>query len=127
MQKGSWRKAPPELVDKFNSVIPGPPAQTRQMFGYPAAFVGGNMFMGLHEDRFILRLPEQEREKLLNVAGAEVFEPMAGRPMKEYIVVPQSVLSSSAKLKSWIEKSLDYAKSLPAKKPKAKTRAKSGR
>jgi len=28
------------------------------MFGYPAAFVHGHMFAGLHEDRVVLRLDE---------------------------------------------------------------------
>jgi hypothetical protein len=51
------RKSPEELVAKFDEVMPGPPATKRKMFGFPAGFVNGNMFMGLFEDSMILRLP----------------------------------------------------------------------
>jgi TfoX/Sxy family transcriptional regulator of competence genes len=110
-------KSPQELIELFESVQPGPPAQARQMFGYPACFVNGNMFMGLHADRFIVRLPEDERAKL-TTAGGTAFEPMPGRPMKEYVVLPEAVLKDKRKLKTWIGKALAYGSSLPPKAPK---------
>jgi TfoX/Sxy family transcriptional regulator of competence genes len=115
----AWKKASAELVATFNSVLPGPPAEPRQMFGYPCAFVNGNMFMGLHEERMILRLAEDDRKRLLGVRGASVFEPMQGRPMKEYVVVPASVLGDDGALRGWVSQSLGYASSLPKKKKKA--------
>ena len=54
-----WRKSPQELVDLFESVLPGPPAVACQMFGYPAGFVNGNLFMGLFQAEMFLRLPPQ--------------------------------------------------------------------
>lgn len=63
-------KSPPELVDRFQSVAPGgPEAVERKMFGYPAAFVGGNHFMALHEQRFVVRLGDGDLEELLTLAG----------------------------------------------------------
>jgi TfoX/Sxy family transcriptional regulator of competence genes len=117
-----WQKSPAALVTLFESVVPGPPVEARQMFGYPCAFVNGNMFMGLHKDRFVLRLGAAERTALLAVDGAQPFEPMPGRPMKEYVVVPPSILSQAPKLKGWIAKALTYATALPpkVKKPKKK-------
>jgi hypothetical protein len=50
-----WRESPPELVETFDTVLP-PPAERRLMFGYPAAFVNGNMFMGLWQEHLVLRL-----------------------------------------------------------------------
>jgi hypothetical protein len=32
------------------------------MFGYPAAFVNSNMFMGLFQESMLIRLPEKCRE-----------------------------------------------------------------
>ncbi len=112
-----WRKPSPELIHAFEAVIPGPPAVQRQMFGFPAAFVNGNMFMGLHQEDMILRLPEDCRTELLKVSGARVFEPMPGRPMHEYIVVPPSILADRYRLASWAEKARDYGLTL---KPKDK-------
>jgi len=39
-----------------------------------------------------VRLAEEDRAALLARPGAVVFSPMMGRPMREYVVLPQSVL-----------------------------------
>jgi TfoX/Sxy family transcriptional regulator of competence genes len=112
-----WRKSPQQLIDLFVSVIPDPPAVERKMFGYPAAFVNGNMFMSLFQDDMILRLPESLREDFLKVDGAKIFEPMPGRPMREYVAVPPQVLADKKKLAAWVSRALDYGTSL---KPKSR-------
>jgi len=124
VEKGSWRKAPPELVELFESVFPPPPAVTRQMFGYPAGFVNGNMFMGLFQEEMNLRLGPADRAELLQMEGAAVFEPMAGRPMTEYVRVPPSLLADPAVLEGWVAKALEYGASLPPKAAKAMGKAK---
>jgi len=88
------------------------------MFGYPCAFVGGNMFAGLHEERLVVRLAEDAREELRAIAGAKVFEPMKGRPMAEYTVVPPAMHGRLADLRKWLKRALDYGASLPAKATK---------
>jgi len=121
-----WRKPSEELTKLFEEVTPGPPATPRKMFGFPAAFVNGNMFMGLHQEDMILRLPEDSRAELLKM-NARTFEPMPGRPMREYVVVPPSLLRNRDKLSSWVQKALEYGSSLPpksAKKPAKKKPAK---
>lgn len=124
MPNPSWEHSPPDLVQRFEQVMPGPPAVARKMFGYPAGFVNGHMFMGLFQDRFIVRLPEPERREMLAVEGAEVFEPMEGRPMKEYVAVPGTW--SAAALEPWVAKALAYAGAMPAKVPKPKGRKATG-
>jgi TfoX/Sxy family transcriptional regulator of competence genes len=109
-------KPSPELVARFESVFPGPPARARQMFGHPAGFVNGNMFMGLFGDGLFVRLPEDERATAMK-AGAKTFEPMAGRPIREYVVMQPNVVASSAKLKVWVARAMAYAETLPAKRP----------
>jgi TfoX/Sxy family transcriptional regulator of competence genes len=114
-----WQKSPPELVDLFAAVMPGPPATGRKMFGYPAGFVNGNMFMGLFQDAMILRLPEEARQELVKTRGAKPFEPMPGRPMKEYISVPRSLTKDRKELGVWVGRALEYGASL---KPKSKAK-----
>ena len=63
------RKSPEALLAVFDQVMPGPPAAKRKMFGFPAGFVNGNMFMGLFEDSMILRLPAELREELIQRHG----------------------------------------------------------
>lgn len=111
-----WRKAPQQLIDIFNAVAPSPPATLRKMFGYPAAFVNGNMFMGLFQEDMILRLPEAERAELLKIKDARIFEPMPGRLSREFVVVPAAMLASREQLRPWIAKALLYGETM---KPKA--------
>jgi TfoX/Sxy family transcriptional regulator of competence genes len=118
------KKAPAALVELFAEVAPGAPAEQRKMFGYPCSFLNGNLFMGLHGDRMILRLPEEQRNDLIRTNGAKAFEPMPGRPMREYIVVPKAILDDRKALTKWIERSRTFAASLKIKPKKAKKAAK---
>ena len=119
----TFRKSPPGLVARFDELatLTGD-AGRKQMFGYPSCVLHGNMFMALHEDSLILRLAEPDRAEFLSRHGAELFEPMPGRPMKEYVVVP-SDLASSADVGDWVRRSRAYAEQLPAKTPKARKKA----
>ena len=85
------------------------------MFGYPAAFVRGHMFAGLFQDSMILRLSAEDRADCSGRLGAQPFEPMPGRPMREYLTVPPAMLESPAELERWVGKAFAYAGSLPAK------------
>ena len=118
------RKSPEALVAVFDGVMPGPPAAKRKMFGFPAGFVNGNMFMGLFEDSMILRLPPESREELMQLYGAKIFAPMAGRVMKEYVALPESILRDRQRLASWVAKALVYGESLPPKTKIVKSKTK---
>ncbi len=111
--------APDALVERFVGAIGEfPEAELRKMFGYPAAFVNGQMFAGLFGENMMLRLSSQDRA-LLSKKGAKPFEPMPGRVMTEYVVVPDPVLKSPRQLSGWLGKSIDYARSLPPKSHKS--------
>lgn len=120
---GKWRKSPPDLVDLFASLLADDPTvERRQMFGYPCAFVNGNMFTGLHQEALIVRLDENGRKRLIDEAGARQFEPMPGRPMREYVALPEPVLEDRDKLIEIIRSAKQFAASLPpkVKKPRKK-------
>jgi len=89
------------------------------MFGYLCAFKNGYLFTGLHEQNWILRLNEEDRLHAIKTFKTDLFEPMKGRVMKEYILLPQEVLSNQETLKEWIQKSIDF---ISTKKPKKKKR-----
>jgi TfoX/Sxy family transcriptional regulator of competence genes len=116
----AWRKSPPELVALFEASIPKDgDVEFRKMFGYPAAFVNGTFFAGLFQDDFALRLSEDHRKEYAETFGAFPFEPMAGRPMREYVRLAPDLLKDAPKRKRWVAKSLAFARTLPAKKAKA--------
>jgi TfoX/Sxy family transcriptional regulator of competence genes len=119
----NWRKSPEALVATFQAALPDDgSAEPRQMFGYPAAFVNGRMATGLHQEDLILRLPEGRRNALLAQPGARIFEPMPGRPMKGYVVVPPAIVGNAAELRAWMREAIAHTASLP---PNAKGKAKS--
>jgi TfoX/Sxy family transcriptional regulator of competence genes len=112
----AWRKSPPELIALFDSVVPHKPGVVaKPMFGYPACFVNGHMFMGLHQENMIVRLSEADRAEALKVEGSRIFEPMPGRPMKEYVALAPTVLQNKEGLRSWAARALAYAGALPGK------------
>jgi hypothetical protein len=47
-----WRKSPDDLIARFHAALPDDPRiECRKMFGYPCAFVGGNLFTGAESER----------------------------------------------------------------------------
>jgi len=124
----AWRKSPQALVELFEQAVP--PSRTverRRMFGYPAAFANGHLFAGLHQEDFILRLPEPARERAKREHGARPFEPMPGRQMREYVALPEALLGDRVTLGAWLARSLRYVRSLPPKRPRAARARRSGR
>ncbi len=124
----TWRKSPEALVRQFDSMIPDDPrVERRKMFGYPAAFAGGNLFMSLFQDSLVLRLADEDRAAFLKLDGASHFEPMPGRAMREYVTAPPALLARPKSLAPWIRRSLDYARSIPPKAAKRRPAARGAR
>jgi TfoX/Sxy family transcriptional regulator of competence genes len=113
----AWRKPPQELVDYLDSVVPdGPaPVEFRPMFGGPCYWTGGNMFAAIHQESMIVRLSEEDRQALLREPGAALFEPMEGRPMREYVVIPPQIAEDREAVRAWLAKGLAFTASLPPK------------
>lgn len=114
-----WQKPTQKLIENYNSIVPDNPIiEKRKMFGYPCSFVNKNMFLGTHNENIFLRLSESDRKAFLTLDGARQFEPMPGRIMKEYVIIPKWLLEKKVELNHWIERSLNYVTSLPAKTKK---------
>lgn len=121
--KAKWKKASPELIARFDAAIARVAgAERRQMFGYPCAFLGGNMMAGLFEDNMMVRLSEKDRAKASLEAAATPFAP-GGRPMREYVVLPPAIVENQRQLGGWLKRAASYVGSLPPKKKAARTKA----
>jgi TfoX/Sxy family transcriptional regulator of competence genes len=118
--KGSIPKPEDASKEAWLALLPDDPrVSVRPMFGNLAGFVNGNMFTGLFGNDVFVRLPEDERDAVME-AGGTPFEPMPGRGMKEYVVVASSWRTEEAPARRWIERSLAWTGALPAKAPGAK-------
>jgi TfoX/Sxy family transcriptional regulator of competence genes len=110
----------PSEEDKayFTSIVPGAPGvEVKPMFGNVAAFVNGNMFMGLFGPDFGVRLPEGDRDALLAIEGSGPFGP-AGRPMKEYVSMPQAWRDDPVRTSEWVDRALGHTAAMPPKQKK---------
>lgn len=121
-----WTKAKPADVERFQDLAAGVDGvELRKMFGYPAGFVGGNMAFGLYGDRLMLRLPEEERSRLV-AEGWQPFAPMPGRVMREYLTLPADVAADAEAATSWLQRAADHTRSLPPKQAKPRARRAAG-
>jgi hypothetical protein len=119
------RKSSPDLIARFDRAVPKEPAvERREMFGFPAAFLGGRLFASLYQEDVVLRLAEADRQELLDMPGARRFEPRPGRVMGEFVVLAPAQAADDAALAAWIERARAHAASLPAKTTKKKPTAK---
>lgn len=89
-----WKKAPEALVEFITEKMKDKKGDYRKMFGYPTYFINGNMFVGVHGDNFFLRLSDADMAEIMkNCKDVIAFEPMPGRAMKGYVVLPKSFYS----------------------------------
>jgi TfoX/Sxy family transcriptional regulator of competence genes len=106
-------------LDALEQALPDDPRVVqKKMFGMPAVFVNGNMFVGVFEDGVTLRLPADRLSALREEDGVTDFEPMEGRPWKEYAHVSATRWGGSRELQAWTRAALDHTAALPPKKNK---------
>ena len=105
---------------RFRALVPDDPrVEITPMFGQLAAFVNANMFMGLFGADIGLRLPDDQRERLMLEDGAGPFGP-AERPMSGYVTLPAKWLDKPNLADPWIGRAFDHTAAMPPKKPKVK-------
>lgn len=115
----AWQPTPDALRAAFDAALPRDArVERRTMFGQPCAFVGGNMFALLLEDRCAVRLPPDRREALARLGGVP-FAPRPGQVMREYVVLPPTLAADARRLRAWVLDAFRFAAALP---PKAKRR-----
>ncbi|MHB1004211.1 MAG: TfoX/Sxy family protein [Chloroflexota bacterium] len=116
-----WRKVSAVLSDLLAEAVVPFPSVKKIMFGSPAYFVNENMFAGVHQETIMIRLSEADRQELKSAYDeASPFEPMPGRPMREYMAVPATLYDDAKAFAVWLERAHSYAAALPPKAGTAK-------
>jgi hypothetical protein len=114
----TFTKSSPQLVERFRAVLDrhaAPDIKLKPMFGYPCAWIAGNMTSGLFAEEWWVRLSEEDRETLLALPGAHQFEVMPGKAMGRYVVLPPEVVVDDDGVDAWLAKAIDYTRTLPPK------------
>jgi hypothetical protein len=84
-------EAGPKTVERFDRLaetfaVRG--ATRSQMFGMPVLKAGDKVFAGTFGDAMTFKLGPDDLEWARALTGVESFEPMKGRPMREWVLVP---------------------------------------
>jgi TfoX/Sxy family transcriptional regulator of competence genes len=111
-------KPTPAARNLFDALVPtdDPRVEVKPMFGNIAAFVNGNMFLGVFGPEVGLKLSDADQQAL-RAAGGGPFGP-AERPMGGYVSLPAEITPETAQ--PWVTRSLTHVAALP---PKVKNHA----
>jgi TfoX/Sxy family transcriptional regulator of competence genes len=87
----------------------------KRMFGGLAFLVNGNMSVAASsKGGLMVRLDEDVAETLLERDAVRPFE-MRGKAMKGWLRVDDAGFASDDQLREWVERSVEYARTLPHK------------
>jgi len=105
-----------QLAQRIRILFPSDVAYTeRKMFGGLAFLINGNMSITVSgKGGALVRVNPQEYETLCREPGVEVAI-MRGKKMKGWLRVPESKLRTKKQLATWLNRSISFAKLLPAK------------
>jgi len=86
------------------------------MFGQWALFLKGHMFAGVFQDDIFVRISPDEQDEVRALSDEiEQFEPLKGRAMREYLVLPPTVFEDNELLISVLNRSIDFVSTFPPK------------
>jgi hypothetical protein len=75
-----------ELAKKLQSE--GWPLTLSAMFGMPSIKKGKKGVAGYYENEMVFKLTGEANLEAMHLPGARYFDPMGGRPMKNWILLP---------------------------------------
>jgi len=114
-------KPEPQALKAFEALVEAAPGATvKPMFGNFGAFANGQMFAGVFGDSVFVRLGVEDRAAALKLPGAKLFEPMKGRPMREYVELPPAVFKEDKGATLWGSRALLFVLGMPPKSAKKK-------
>ena len=124
-----WPHMDKDLEERIDGLVSVLPVRRKKMFGTSAWFLESNdqMIAGVWGDGIMVRVGETDTGTLIESGTAEMFDPMGGRPMREYVYLDAGKIAEDADLVEWVERAAGFTSSMPAKKKKSrKKKAKSG-
>jgi hypothetical protein len=114
--------APPDKVELYRKLLSSVEGiDTKSNFGSAYTAINGSMYTMISKHGVVgIRLPQPDRDKFLEKYQTELFRgDPTWPPAKEFVAVPDKLLSNTKALKPYLERSLEYVRTL---KPKGQKR-----
>ena len=86
----------------------------KKMFGGLAFMLNGNMAVGIHRDKLMVRVGPAGYEEALSRPNCYPTD-ITGRPMRGFVMVDPEGIDGDRQLADWVQRGVDFASSLPAK------------
>ena len=104
------------LADRIRELVAGERKLTEQkMFGGLAFLVGGNMAIAASgQGGLLVRVAPEQSDAIVAKTGAEPMV-MRGRTMAGWLCVAAADVPTKRELRSWVERGVGYARTLPPK------------
>lgn len=114
-KKVSVPAAKAELYQKLLGSVEG--IDTKSNFGSAYTAINGNMYTMISKQGVVgIRLPQPDRDAFLEKYETELFRgDPAWPPAREFVAVPEDMLSNTRVLAPYLKKSLEYVKTLKPK------------
>ncbi|HEU5156627.1 MAG TPA: TfoX/Sxy family protein [Streptosporangiaceae bacterium] len=105
-----------DLADRVRELLAREAGVAEQrMFGGLAFLINGNLSVAASgQGGLLVRMDPEKSEALIDDKGVRPMV-MRGREMRGWLRVDAATVSDSARLRQWVTRGVDYAKSLPAK------------
>jgi TfoX/Sxy family transcriptional regulator of competence genes len=105
----AWKKNLPDAVQRFDELVAVPGASRKIMFGCPVYVLGEQRYASLHQNRVVLRLSPKDAAQLI-AKGGRPFEPFKGRPVKDRVTVPETIVANARALRGWVRRAVRHAR-----------------
>lgn len=103
------------LAERVSSVLGAVPGlEAKKMFGGVGYMISGNMAVGVHKDKLIVRVGHEGFEEKMSMPHTVPFD-ITGKAMKGWLMVEPAGVATDDDLNYWIDQGVNFAKSLPPK------------
>lgn len=119
-----WAKKDDALIERVDGLLSIAPVRRKNMFGSSAWFLESNdmMFAGAWGESIMVRVGTERTSTLIEAGDAEPFDPMGGKPMREYVLLNGDRIAEDDVLLGWLEEASQFAGALPPKQKKPRNR-----
>lgn len=103
------------LAERVKTLLKGKRSVTeKKMFGGLCFMVNGNMACGVEKNKLVVRVGPDDYENYLKQKYVRKMD-FTGKPLKGFIYVMPEGLRRTDSLSKWIDKGIQFARSLPKK------------